>query len=104
MGRRSRPTGGGTPGRTGLREGLSVDIGVAVIARPESPTLDACLTALHDAGATAEVIEIGSDGPGMARNRALAACRGEVLALVEDDVAVRQDWREALEASWTRTA
>ena len=81
-----------------------MDIGIAVIARPESRTLDACRSALREAGATAEVVEIGSDGPGMARNRALAACRGEVLALVEDDVAVGRGWREALEVSWRGAA
>jgi peptidoglycan/xylan/chitin deacetylase (PgdA/CDA1 family) len=36
----------------------------------------------------------------MARNRALAACDMEVLALVEDDVAVDPGWLEALATAW----
>ena len=67
-----------------------MQIAVAVIARPGSPTLDACLGALRDAGAAAAVDRDRSDGAGMARNRALAACAAPVLALVEDDVAVRR--------------
>ena len=81
-----------------------MDICVAVIAPQGSPTLDACLAAFRDGGARPTVIDIGPDGAGMARNRALAACRGEVLALVEDDVAVGPHWHEALEASWKQAA
>ena len=81
-----------------------MQIAVAVIARPRSPTLDACLGALREAGAAAAVIEIGHDGAGMARNRALATCAGTVLALVEDDVAVGAGWLRALQASWERAA
>jgi peptidoglycan/xylan/chitin deacetylase (PgdA/CDA1 family) len=36
----------------------------------------------------------------MARNRALAACESEVLALVEDDVLVEPGWFRALTAAW----
>ena len=77
-----------------------MQIAVAVIARPRSPTLDACREALRDAGAAAAVLEIGRDGAGMARNRALATCAGAVLAMVEDDVAVHAGWLRALQASW----
>jgi peptidoglycan/xylan/chitin deacetylase (PgdA/CDA1 family) len=73
---------------------------VAVIARPAAD-LGACLAALERAGAGAPAIQrIGPDGPAMARNRALAACDAEVLALVEDDVVVDAGWVEALAAAW----
>jgi peptidoglycan/xylan/chitin deacetylase (PgdA/CDA1 family) len=73
---------------------------VAVIARPAAD-LGACLAALERAGAEAPAIQrIGPDGPAMARNRALAACDSEVLALIEDDVAVDPGWLEALAAAW----
>ena len=65
-------------------------IQVAVIARRASaPPLPG-----------AEVVVIGDDGPAMARNRALAACDDEVLALLEDDVVPAPGWLEALEAAW----
>jgi peptidoglycan/xylan/chitin deacetylase (PgdA/CDA1 family) len=73
---------------------------VAVIARPAAD-LGACLAALERAGVEAPAIQrIGPDGPAMARNRALAACDAEVLALVEDDVAVGTGWLEALATAW----
>jgi Glycosyltransferase like family 2 len=73
---------------------------VAVIARPTAD-LDACLAALARAGVEDPAIErIGSDGPAMARNRALAAWDADVLALVEDDVAVEPSWLEALAHAW----
>ena len=62
-----------------------MELCVAVVARPGAPGLAACLAAL---GAPARVETVGADGAGMARNRALAACTGDVLALVEDDVVV----------------
>ena len=63
-------------------------LAVAVIARPAAD-LGGCVAALERAGAEDPAVErIGSDGPAMARNRALAGCDAEVLALVEDDVAV----------------
>jgi peptidoglycan/xylan/chitin deacetylase (PgdA/CDA1 family) len=81
---------------------MNVEIVVAVIARPDSPTLDLCVSALRDAGALPDIVEIGGDGAAMARNRALAACQGEVLALVEDDVAVDTGWLRALHDGWHR--
>jgi peptidoglycan/xylan/chitin deacetylase (PgdA/CDA1 family) len=75
---------------------------VAVIARPDAD-LDACLDALERAGVRdAAVHRIGADGPAMARNRGLAACDAEVLALVEDDVAVEPGWLDALTTAWAR--
>jgi peptidoglycan/xylan/chitin deacetylase (PgdA/CDA1 family) len=74
---------------------------VAVIARPAAD-LGACLAALERAGVRKPaIVRIGADGPAMARNRALAGCEAEVLALVEDDVAVEPGWFEALVATWT---
>jgi peptidoglycan/xylan/chitin deacetylase (PgdA/CDA1 family) len=74
---------------------------VAVIARPAAD-LSACLAALERAGVREPaLVRIGADGPAMARNRALAGCGAEVLALVEDDVAVEPGWFEALVATWT---
>jgi peptidoglycan/xylan/chitin deacetylase (PgdA/CDA1 family) len=83
---------------------VSVNLRVAVIARPASTTLTSCLEALATAGVVAEVFRIGTDGPGMARNRALAGGECDVLALVEDDVAVGRDWCDGLRASWTMAA
>jgi peptidoglycan/xylan/chitin deacetylase (PgdA/CDA1 family) len=74
---------------------------VALIARP-AVDLGACLEALDHAGVgEPTIVRIGADGPAMARNRALAACDTEVLALVEDDVVVEPGWFEALIAAWT---
>ncbi|MGH2822062.1 MAG: glycosyltransferase family A protein, partial [Thermoleophilaceae bacterium] len=73
---------------------------VAVIAR-QPAALGDCLAALERAGAgTPRIEHVGPDGPAMARNRALAACEAEVLALVEDDVLVEPGWFEALTAAW----
>lgn len=64
--------------------------------------LGACVAALERAGVEEVAIErISSDGPAMARNRALAGCDAEVLALVEDDVVVEPGWIEALAAAWS---
>jgi peptidoglycan/xylan/chitin deacetylase (PgdA/CDA1 family) len=75
-------------------------LAVAVLARPAAE-LDGCLSALERAGVSdPAVVRIGADGAAMARNHALAACDAEVLALVEDDVAVDAGWYEALVAFW----
>jgi peptidoglycan/xylan/chitin deacetylase (PgdA/CDA1 family) len=59
------------------------------------------LKGLERAGVEEPAIEwIRSDGPAMARNRALAGCEAEVLALVEDDVTVEPRWLEALVTTW----
>src|SRR5258706_15817198 len=77
---------------------------VAVIARPGSASLGACLHALRGEGIEPLVVEIAGDGAGQARNRALEACAGDVLALVEDDVVVDTGWRAALEAAGAAAA
>ncbi len=75
-------------------------VAVKVIARPEAD-LAACLEALERAGVERPaVVRIGPDGAAMARNRALAGCDAEVLALVEDDVLVEPGWLEALAGAW----
>lgn len=75
-------------------------VATAVIAWPASPTLDACLNALRAQGAAPITIEVGGDGAGQARNRALASCSDDVLALVEDDVVVEEGWLEGLTRAW----
>jgi peptidoglycan/xylan/chitin deacetylase (PgdA/CDA1 family) len=75
-------------------------LAVAVIARPAAE-LDGCRSALERAGVDdPAVVHVGPDGAAMARNRALAACDADVLALVEDDVAVEAGWYDALSAVW----
>jgi peptidoglycan/xylan/chitin deacetylase (PgdA/CDA1 family) len=78
-----------------------VDIAVAVIARPGSSTLPACLDSLQALGAGPTVHEVGTDGASMARNRALADCRAELVAFVEDDVVVEAQWLRALSEAWS---
>jgi peptidoglycan/xylan/chitin deacetylase (PgdA/CDA1 family) len=74
---------------------------VAVIGRP-SADLGACLAGLERGGVRRPKIHrICTDGPAMARNRALAACDAEVLAFVEDDVVVDAGWLEALAGAWS---
>jgi peptidoglycan/xylan/chitin deacetylase (PgdA/CDA1 family) len=73
---------------------------VAVIAR-SGADLGTCLAALERAGVDdPAIVTIGPDGAAMARNRALAACDADALALVEDDVAVEQGWFDALVTTW----
>lgn len=81
-----------------------MQIVTAVIARPRSAMLPACLAALGQAGASPAVFEVGADGAAMARNRALATCAGEVLALVEDDVLVMPEWLQGLGEAWRQAA
>jgi peptidoglycan/xylan/chitin deacetylase (PgdA/CDA1 family) len=77
---------------------------VAVIARPGSAALGACLHALRGEGIEPLVVEIAGDGAGQARNRALEVSTDDVLALVEDDVVVEAGWRAALDAAWGAAA
>lgn len=75
---------------------LSVE--VAVIARPGT-ALDACLGALAGAGvADPRVVRVRDVRGGLAdaRNRALVACRADVLAYVEDDVVVAPTWLDGV--------
>jgi peptidoglycan/xylan/chitin deacetylase (PgdA/CDA1 family) len=79
---------------------MSASLHVAVIARPGAP-LEACLAALAAAGVAAPaIVDADERGLAVARNRALQECDGDVLALLEDDVAVAPNWRAALEAAW----
>jgi len=52
----------------------------------------------------AEVLHTAGPGLGRARNAALAACESEVLALLDDDIVVRDDWLRRLEQAWARAA
>jgi hypothetical protein len=76
-------------------------VDVAVIARPGA-ALDACLAALAAAGCAKPIVEQATSARGLAaaRNAALARCTGEVLAYVEDDVAVAPGWLRALREAW----
>jgi peptidoglycan/xylan/chitin deacetylase (PgdA/CDA1 family) len=84
-----------------------VSLLVAVIARPGSPALPACLAALRADGCPQPlVVTVGHDGPAQARNAALEACGSTVLALVEDDVVIAPGWLRAVAGAWSdeRTA
>jgi hypothetical protein len=74
---------------------------VAVIARPGA-VLDPCLGALAAAGCPDPIVAPArfDEGLAAARNEALDRCDGEVLAFVEDDVAVEPGWLAALEEAW----
>ena len=77
-------------------------IDVWVCARPHAPHLDAVLAALTAAGAEPRVaVSPAGQGLASARNEALAACEGEILALVDDDVEVSPGWLDALRAAWS---
>ncbi len=88
----------------GHQEAAPVTPAVAVIAWEPGATLDACLAALRGQGAEPGVFAVGPDGAGQARNRALAACTADVLALVEDDVVVGPGWLAALQRAWSQAA
>ncbi|UGS38629.1 polysaccharide deacetylase family protein [Capillimicrobium parvum] len=51
----------------------------------------------------AEVVE-AAPGIAQARNAALAACGTEVIAYLDDDVAVARGWRQALRSAWDSAA
>ena len=77
-------------------------IDVWVCARPAAPRLDAVMSALEAAGAKPRLaISPAGQGPAAARNDALARCRSEILALVDDDVEVSAGWLDALQAAWS---
>ena len=77
-------------------------IDVWVCARPHAPHLDAVLAALTAAGAEPRVaVSPAGQGLASARNEALAACEGEILALVDDDVEVSPGWLDAQRAAWS---
>ena len=77
-------------------------ITVAVIVRPGAPEPAAALRALAVAGAPDPLVvrAEAQRGMAMARNEALARCPGDVLALIEDDIAVGPGWWAALRDVW----
>ena len=75
---------------------------VWVCARPQAPHLDAVLAALTAAGAEPRVaVSPVGQGLASARNEALEACEGEILALIDDDVEVSGGWLDALRTAWS---
>jgi peptidoglycan/xylan/chitin deacetylase (PgdA/CDA1 family) len=82
-----------------------VDIAITICARPRAPTLGTSLAALRAEGAEPVVVPVAvRRGLAEARNQALAATGAEVLAFVDDDVAVGPGWLEALERAWDTAA
>jgi len=78
-------------------------ISVAIIVRPAAPDPTIATQALAAAGAPPPIV-VRADpalGLGMARNEALRRCATDVLALVEDDVAVSPGWWAALHDAWS---
>jgi len=78
-------------------------ISVAIIVRPAAPDPTIAIQTLAAAGAPPPIV-VRADpalGLGMARNEALRRCATEVLALVEDDVAVAPGWWTALHDAWS---
>ena len=78
-----------------------MQIAVSVGARAGSPTWGRCLEALRAEGVKPLVLPVPY-GRGLAqvRNAALAATTADVLAFVEDDVAVQPGWFAALQDAW----
>ena len=76
-------------------------IAVAVGVRAASTTWDLCLLALRSEGVEPLVLDVPKgQGLAQARNAALAATVAEVLAFVDDDVAVEPGWLAALHEAW----
>jgi peptidoglycan/xylan/chitin deacetylase (PgdA/CDA1 family) len=76
-------------------------VDVAVCVRAGSPTTSACLDALKNGGVQPLIFTAPrGQGLALARNQALAATRAEVLAFVDDDIAVAPAWIEALRRAW----
>lgn len=76
-------------------------VDVTVCVRAGSPTTQACLDALQAKGVRPLVFAASAGhGLALARNAALAATRADVLAFVDDDVAVEAGWLEALQGAW----
>jgi peptidoglycan/xylan/chitin deacetylase (PgdA/CDA1 family) len=79
----------------------NVDIAIAICARPKAAALGPSLAALRAAGAAPVVVPVAVlRGLAEARNQALAATGAEVLAFVDDDVAVAPGWLVALQRAW----
>jgi peptidoglycan/xylan/chitin deacetylase (PgdA/CDA1 family) len=76
-------------------------VAVAVCARAGSGSLDACVDALRADGVEPIVVPVPRGrGLAQARNEALARTEAEVLAFVEDDIAVLPGWHRALATAW----
>ena len=80
-------------------------IAVAVCRRTGGLTFGLCLDALRSEGVEPLVVT-APRGRGLAgaRNDALAATRADVLAFVDDDVAVEGGWLTALQHAWSGAA
>jgi len=61
-------------------------------------TLEAMTKVLAYMGDRARVIQQPKDGPGMGRNRGIAAARGQILAFVDTDCIAHPEWLEELTA------
>jgi peptidoglycan/xylan/chitin deacetylase (PgdA/CDA1 family) len=78
-----------------------VQIAVSVGTRAASPTWDRCLEALRAEGVEPLVLPVPyGHGLAQVRNAALAATTSDILAFVEDDVAVQPGWFAALQDAW----
>jgi peptidoglycan/xylan/chitin deacetylase (PgdA/CDA1 family) len=76
-------------------------ISVAVCARADFGSLSLCLKALEAEGVQPLIVNAPrGHGLARARNEALAASDADVLAFVDDDVAVCPGWLDALEHAW----
>ena len=73
---------------------------VVVCSVGEAPLLGRCLGALVTADVGAPLVISGGQSLSLLRNAAIAECRSDVIAFVDDDVAVGRDWLEALVAAW----
>jgi peptidoglycan/xylan/chitin deacetylase (PgdA/CDA1 family) len=78
---------------------------VAVVVRSHrrATTVDSCLAALRREMVEPVIVDVRACRTiAQARNEALAATDAGVLAFVDDDIAVRPGWREALLRAWSR--
>jgi len=78
--------------------GLSITVVVCSVG--EAPLLSRCLGALTAAGVDAPLVIRSGQSLSLQRNTALAECRSDVIAFVDDDVAVGRDWLETLTTAW----
>jgi peptidoglycan/xylan/chitin deacetylase (PgdA/CDA1 family) len=79
-----------------------VQIAVTVGVRAASTTWHQCLLALRAEGVEPLLFDVpAGQGLAHARNAALAATTADVLAFVDDDVAVEPGWMAGLHRAWT---
>ena len=57
---------------------------------------------LRDRGVAAAVVRTGGSGPGAARNAAVEAAGGDLIAFTDDDCAPREDWLTVLAGAASR--